>query len=277
MIRVKGEGTDAQRIMNQALGLSKAKDTGKKSGPSLGESKINLNKHKKFLTKPPKTTIDLPTGPTVYINGKTQRRKEEDSDADSDFDVSDDDTVMAMLRAKRLQQLQAKTGKTAEFRALGHGEYQLVAQDEFLAAVTKSKYVVCHFFHSEFERCKIMDKHLNILAPRHLPTRFIMIDANKSPFFVEKLAIRVIPTLVIFKDGVAIERMVGFEDLGSKDDFSTALLQHKLAVMGVLIGQKRRQKGDALDNDSDSASDSEEKTYKSRSIRSGNKNIITDF
>jgi len=33
-----------------------------------------------------------------------------------------------------------------------------IAEDEFLPEVTKSKYVVCHFYHREFLRCKIMDK-----------------------------------------------------------------------------------------------------------------------
>ena len=31
--------------------------------------------------------------------------------------------------------------------------------------VTQSKYVVCQFYHNGFERCKIVDKHLSLLAP----------------------------------------------------------------------------------------------------------------
>jgi hypothetical protein len=38
-----------------------------------------------------------------------------------------------------------------------HGEYREVKEEEFLAAVTNSKKVVCHFYHNDFERCKIMD------------------------------------------------------------------------------------------------------------------------
>lgn len=34
----------------------------------------------------------------------------------------------------------------------------------FFAEVTKSKYVVCHFYHPSFERCKIIDKHMEPLA-----------------------------------------------------------------------------------------------------------------
>jgi len=67
--------------------------------------------------------------------------------------------------------------------------------------VTKSKYTVCHFYHPDFERCKIVDKHLAILATKYLPTRFIYLNAVKSPFFVDKLKIQMLPTIVFFKDG----------------------------------------------------------------------------
>lgn len=33
-----------------------------------------------------------------------------------------------------------------------------IVEDEFLAEVTKSKQVVLHFYHDEFERCKVFDK-----------------------------------------------------------------------------------------------------------------------
>ena len=37
--------------------------------------------------------------------------------------------------------------------------------------------VVCHFFHRDFERCRIMDKHLGLLAKKHFGTRFIKLSA----------------------------------------------------------------------------------------------------
>lgn len=44
-------------------------------------------------------------------------------------------------------------------------------------------------------------------------------NAEKAPFFVEKLVIRVLPTVVCFKDGVAFpSRVVGFDGLTADDD-----------------------------------------------------------
>ena len=51
---------------------------------------------------------------------------------------------------------------------------------DFLEAVTKTDNVVCHFFHRDFERCKLLDKHLSILARKYFDTRFIRVSAPVS-------------------------------------------------------------------------------------------------
>ena len=52
---------------------------------------------------------------------------------------------------------------------------------DFLEVVTKAERVVCHFFHRDFERCKILDKHLAILARKYFDTRFIKLSAPVRP------------------------------------------------------------------------------------------------
>ena len=46
---------------------------------------------------------------------------------------------------------EARAGNLAE----GHGQYREVAQDEFLPEVTGSQRVVAHFYHNDFQRCKV--------------------------------------------------------------------------------------------------------------------------
>ena len=53
--------------------------------------------------------------------------------------------------------------------------------------MTKTDYVVCAFFHKDFERCKIVDMHLAKICKSHTEARFVRIDAEKCPFFVTKL------------------------------------------------------------------------------------------
>lgn len=52
-----------------------------------------------------------------------------------------------------------------------------VQEGDFLEVVTAAPRVVCHFFHREFERCKIIDKHLTVLARKYFDTRFIKLSA----------------------------------------------------------------------------------------------------
>lgn len=66
-------------------------------------------------------------------------------------------------------------------------EYNEIKEDDFLPIVTKTKNVVCHFFHKEFDRCKILDQHLKNLCSYHPETAFIKLEAEKSPFFINKL------------------------------------------------------------------------------------------
>eukprot|EP00916_Digyalum_oweni_P021275 GHVL01035364.1.p1 GENE.GHVL01035364.1~~GHVL01035364.1.p1 ORF type:complete len:205 (+),score=33.10 GHVL01035364.1:236-850(+) len=136
----------------------------------------------------------------------------------------EDDRDLMELRESRIQRLKTQRKEREENIAKGHGEYQEVCQDEFLPAVTKSNLVVCHFYHKDFERCKLIDKHLYDLAPKFIKTRFIRINAEKSPFFVEKLKIRTLPTIVLFDDGLAYHHLIGFSEMGGSDYFPTSKL-----------------------------------------------------
>lgn len=93
---------------------------------------------------------------------------------------------------------------------------------------------VVHFFHRDFERCKIADKHLASLAQKYFRTRFVKLSAPDSPFFVEKLGVQILPCIVFFLNGVAVDRLVGFDELGAKDDFKTDAFEAKLLKAGVV-------------------------------------------
>jgi hypothetical protein len=54
---------------------------------------------------------------------------------------------------------------------------QEIAEDDFLEVVTSTPHVVTHFFHEGFERCKVMDKHLTVLARKNFSTRFLKLSA----------------------------------------------------------------------------------------------------
>ena len=145
----------------------------------------------------------------------------------------------------------------------GHGSLNEIEEKEFLPEVTTTKYVVAHFYHQEFERCRIMDKHLSILAKKYFDTKFVKISAPDAPFFVTKLQVKVLPCLIYFNDGVAFDRMVGFEELGGKDDYNTTKLEGILLKAGVIAPVEKD------DSDSEDEAETMRREAMSRMMRQG--------
>ena len=48
----------------------------------------------------------------------------------------------------------------------------------------------------------------------------------------------------MFMDGIAVDRVVGFEELGERDDFPTLLLTRRLINSGVLRALNKDEKGE---------------------------------
>ncbi|CEQ38844.1 SPOSA6832_00301, partial [Sporobolomyces salmonicolor] len=103
-----------------------------------------------------------------------------------------------------------------------------------LPANSKAKRSVVHFFHHDFRRCKIMDKHLEKLAAKHIDTLFVKADVANVPFLVTKLGVKVLPCVIGFVDGVSKMKLVGFDELEGGDDFSTSTLEIGMVHCGVL-------------------------------------------
>ncbi|KAM7524126.1 hypothetical protein LguiA_014028 [Lonicera macranthoides] len=171
------------------------------------------------------------------------------SSVNQEVDLDDlmDDPELEKLHADRIAALKKEAEKRQSLKKQGHGEYRDITEGDFLGEVTASEKVICHFYHREFYRCKIMDKHLKSLAPRHLETKFIRLDAENAPFFVAKLGIKTLPCVILFRKGIAADRLIGFQDLGGKDDFSTKALEVVLLKKGIISEKKREEEENVYD------------------------------
>mmetsp|Transcript_30833 Transcript_30833/g.62495 ORF Transcript_30833/g.62495 Transcript_30833/m.62495 type:complete len:247 (-) Transcript_30833:85-825(-) len=183
------------------------------------------------------------------------------AELEREVDLLDDDDLdsdLAMIQQQRLREMKAEAQRLQEAQKAGHGQYRDIEEGDFLQEVTTSALAVCHFYHPEFQRCKIVDKHMTEVSRKYPSTKFIKLNAEKAPFFVTKLKIQVLPCIVMFKKGIAVDRIVGFEELGGVDDFSQISLEKRLAEKQLIT-----YKNDEYD------SDEEDELRARRGVRGG--------
>ena len=73
-----------------------------------------------------------------------------------------------------------------------------------------------------------------LLSGQQLRRSLLQIHAEKSPYLTEKLRIFMLPTLALVKNQKVDSYVVGFDELGGKDDFSTEVLAGRLEQAALL-------------------------------------------
>ncbi|KAF2868522.1 thioredoxin-like protein [Massariosphaeria phaeospora] len=166
--------------------------------------------------------------------------RDDDSDEDALIAALEDDSELDAFREQRLQQLHAEFDKARQLRANDHGTYVEIKDEKGLMDITTStKLCVVHFFKPDFNRCGIMDSHLESLAPAHYEARFLKINVDNCPFLVTRLKVKVLPCVIAFINGVGVDRVIGFEGLGrTPDSFTTRDLEARLIRADVLSRKK---------------------------------------
>ena len=182
-------------------------------------------------------TID----PTVAKVLDRQRADSDDEDAlIAELEDEDEHAAFSVLREKRLEQLHAEMNRAKVLKETQHGTYMEIKDEKQLMDITTStKLCVVHFMKQDFNRCRIMDEKLRVLAEKHFDTRFVSINVENAPFLVVKLGIQVLPCVIAFIDGVSADRIIGFEGIGYRPDtFTAAELETRLLACGVLVRAK---------------------------------------
>ncbi|ANQ07085.1 Uncharacterized protein PCOAH_00013460 [Plasmodium coatneyi] len=153
---------------------------------------------------------------------RTQLVDAEKGEEISPQDENSDEEEIRKWREKRLTQLKKKQELKKD------GVYLEICEKDFIPTVLKNSNVVCHFYDNSFKRCDILHGHLIKLANIHLATKFIKVEAKNCLFFMNKLNIKILPSLCLFINGVLLKTCVGFEDFGNKDTFKTKDLEEYL-------------------------------------------------
>jgi hypothetical protein len=156
---------------------------------NIVKDKVIEDKTKEYMNEQQREAEEL------LNENRKDEEKEEEEFPDIEASDSEEERIMQREMMKRKEHLDKYIEKENKKKNQKYGTYKDIIETEFLDTMLKNEIVVCHFYHNDFERCKIMDKHLKIIAETHPDTLFVKINAEKSPFFTTRLQVKVIITL----------------------------------------------------------------------------------
>jgi len=184
-----------------------------------------------------------------------ERPRGEYSDSESlDSDDEDllNDPLLDNLYKGELREVQAdmvrKRRRAAEEKE-GNGIFLLCAEKEALDICAQNSKVVLMFHLPTFDRCNILAGHFKDLAKKFPQTRFIAVRADMAKFLSDKMKVKTLPTTILCVDGKVTDKLIGFEEFGGEDGFSSYALQFTLQNGGVIPDKngKFRQKAPRTD------------------------------
>lgn len=146
-----------------------------------------------------------------------------------------DDDDLALLRKKRLNQLKEVQKRRDEWLKKGHGEYREIASvQEFFDNVKSSERVIVHFMRRSTPRCEVIERHLRTIAHEHFETRFSYVDVERIPSLPERFNVMMLPTIMLVEKQNTFHSIIGFDEFGGTDDFSTDIVKEVLALYGMI-------------------------------------------
>jgi thiol-disulfide isomerase/thioredoxin len=175
-----------------------------------------------------------------------------------------DDQALDALRAKRLQEMKHAAQQQQAYLAAGHGSYKELAASQqdgrdmcqsFFEATKASENLVVHFYRPTTAYCDVFHKLLDQLAKNHLETMFLRINVQDNEtkavsFLVERLNVRVMPTLVLIQKREMVHQIRGF------DEFATGGNNNPEALTARELARVLRQHGVITWNDRDDEEES---------------------
>lgn len=153
-------------------------------------------------------------------------------ESSDDEEEEEDDEEVLRLQQKRIAQLMQKEVER------GSRHVEEIQEREFLSTVLAHDFCIVHFYHRAFEKCEVMDLCLNQVAQEHGETQFARIEAEKAPFFIAKLGIRVLPSVLVFEHGVLVDRITGFEGIANGIDITAKSVEARLMQYGAIFCSK---------------------------------------
>jgi len=178
-----------------------------------------------------------------------------DAEIDKMDNLGEED--FARIRKERIEQMKQAALEKEAWRRNDHGVLTTISdQKEFFEAVKRSKRVVCLFYRDSNKWCDVIGNHFTVLAEKHMEAKFLRVNAENSPFLVERLNVWMMPTIICCKEGKVHRQFNGLDEIDPTGKFETASLEFVLHGSGMLddtplVDKVLQRQDDASDDELD--------------------------
>lgn len=170
---------------------------------------------------------------TAIVNTMHQVEQNLDEEINRLNSLQDDD--LEAIRMRRLAQMKKQAEDHALWRRNGHGSVHHISEKEFFARAKGPLRMVAIFYRKGSSRyANDFVDHISRIAQSHLETLFVTLDAEKSPFLCTRLNIRILPSIVMVKNGEIDKMLPGLDQLCSTGDLRTSDIEKRLYDFGML-------------------------------------------
>eukprot|EP00742_Colponemidia_sp_Colp-10_P001179 GILJ01001272.1.p1 GENE.GILJ01001272.1~~GILJ01001272.1.p1 ORF type:complete len:258 (+),score=44.19 GILJ01001272.1:37-774(+) len=121
-----------------------------------------------------------------------------------------DDQVLGDYRRQRVKELQEQARK-ARF-----GDVRQIKKQDFIAEVNdagKELYVIVHLYNDSIPECVLLNRALDVLAPKHRSTKFLRSVATEC---IENYPDANLPTILIYYEGECVKQILKADVYGGK-------------------------------------------------------------
>lgn len=173
---------------------------------------------------------------------RQERGLEADDDVDKLLeDIENEDDEEYELREKRIQELKSHFGAISHAASTRAGALGTIndslTEEEVMQRVARDSAALIFFHQPQYARCQTMRSKLTVVAEKHVELQIYSLEATRAPFLVSKLSVKVLPCLVMYRNGENVGRIVGFEGLSFDKEQRTidvGVLEARLYGAGVV-------------------------------------------
>uniref|UniRef100_A0A7S4PLQ9 Thioredoxin domain-containing protein n=1 Tax=Paramoeba aestuarina TaxID=180227 RepID=A0A7S4PLQ9_9EUKA len=154
------------------------------------------------------------------------------------------------MRKKRIEEMRKDAQNKQKWKREGHGKLmELSDEKEFFDLVKRSPRVIALFARAGNKFADDLKEHLAVIAEHHFETRIVVLDAEKSPFLVQRLKIWMIPSMVLIIDQKTNHTISGLDEISGDGKYPTWHLERLLNTHNVLTSHVLEDRHSSIDDD----------------------------